>query len=496
MTAAVGRNQSSASASGIAMVGAVVSMVANFAIAYLVVKDSVEFGGLFLSAVATVTIAGTATALGTNTALVYFMPQSLADGGTNTRSLVMTAVRVVLPLSAAVSLVLYVLAPSFADLYQVGGSEADQFVTLLRTMSPGAAAWALTTSLLGATRGLGSMTPTVAISQIFRPASQTLALAAVLLRTSSPSASHTAIAWVVPVLAGAVLTVGSVKRMGGLRSSGGAAVVPASEFWEFTRPRSVSQALQIGLEKLDVILITALLGTGLAGIYGTVSRFATAGNFLIFSVAQAVSPNLRKTIASQNWESARLQLRQATSWMVMIAWPYFLVVAIKSEALAGLLGEPDLLDGTSALTVLGLGMMASAAAGPVDLALLMLGKSKASLVGSALAFTTDIVLVLLLAKPFGLVGAAIAWAASVAVQNGVATLLTHRHGNLFGPGRPSLIASVGAIVAVVPVALLTPQSFMGLLIVGAVAIPLLLGWIYLNRDVLGLLTRELPPESP
>jgi O-antigen/teichoic acid export membrane protein len=308
----------------------------------------------------------------------------------------------------------------------------------------------------------------------------------VLLGVSTPSAASSAIAWVVPVLIGGALTVLSVERMGGLRSSGGPEVVPASEFWEFTRPRSASQALQIGLEKLDVILITALLGTGLAGIYGTVSRFATAGNFLIFSVAQAVSPNLRKTIAKPDWDQARLQLRHATSWMVLIAWPYFLVVALKSEALVGLFDQPELLEGTNALTVLGISMMASAAAGPVDLALLMLGRSKASLFGSALAFATDVILLLLLAKPFGLVGAALAWAASVAVQNGVATFLTHKHGNLFGPGRPSLFASIGAVVAVVPVAILTPQTFIGLLIIGAVAGPILLGWIYLNRDVFGL----------
>ena len=486
MTATVPKNQSSASASGIAMVGAVVTMVANFAIAFLVVKDTEQFAGAFWGATALVTISGTSSALGTNTGLVYFMPQALRNGGTNPRSLVMHAIKVVFPLAATLSLLVFLGAPLIAELIVKGDDGRATLQTMLQVMAPGITGWAVTASLLGATRGLGSMTPTVTISQIFRPAAQTLGIAGVILIADESSAWKVALAWVWPVVIGGVLTVLAVARMGGFRTSSAEPEVSSSEFWSYTKPRSVSGALQIGLERIDVLLITAFLGTGLAGIYGSVSRFATAGNFLIFSVAQAVSPNLRKAIAAEKWESARAQVRQATAWMVMIAWPYFLVVAFKSEAMAGLFNKPELLEGSNALTVLGLGMMASAAAGPVDLTLLMLGKSKASLWGSALAFATDIILVVLLAERFGLVGAAIAWSAAVAVQNGVATVLTRKYGGLFGPGRPSVVAGVGALLAVIPISLVTPQTFVGLLIVGVVAIPLLLGWIYLNRELLGL----------
>lgn len=486
MTATVPKNQSSAAASGIALVGAVVTMVSNFAIAFLVVKDSKEFAGAFWVATAIVMISGTSSALGTNTGLVYFMPQALRDGGANTRALVQHVMKVVGPLAVALSVAVFLLAPAINDLLLGNEESGTETQTMLRIMAPAIIGLAVTVSLLGATRGLGSMTPTVAISQIFRPGAQTIGIAGVMFLTDEPSAAKVAIAWSWPVIAAGALTVIAVSRMGGLRGDGKTSEVSSPEFWRYTRPRAVSGALQIGLERIDVLLISAILGKGPAGIYGSVSRFATAGNFLIFSVAQAVSPNLRKAIASEKWESARTQVRQATAWMVMIAWPYFLVVAFKSEAMAGLFNNPELLEGANALTILGLGMMASAAAGPVDLTLLMLGKSKASLMGTAAAFATDIVLVLLLAKRFGLVGAAIAWAASVAVQNGIATVLTRKHGGLFGPGRPSIVAAIGALIAVIPVALITPQTFTGLLIVGLVAVPLLLGWMFANKDLLGL----------
>lgn len=486
MTAAIRKSQSSASASAVGLVGAVVTMVANFAIAFLVIGESKEFAGAFWSASALVTISGAATALGTNTGLVYFMPRATGSGRFNTRGLTMHAVAAVVPLSAGIAIILFLAAPLISNLIIGNGAGAEAFETLLRLMAPGVVGWAVTASLLGGTRGLGSMTPTVVISQIFRPGFQTVGIAAVFALGDAPAVWKIGLAWVLPVLLGAVFTAMTLVRMGGFQQGTGEPAVPRTEFWDYTKPRALSGALQISLERIDVLIITALLGAGLSGIYATVSRFATAGNFLIFSVAQAISPNLRKVIAAEQWDQARSQLRQATSWMVLIAWPYFLVLAFKSEAMAGLFDQPELLSGSKALMILGFGMMASAAAGPVDLALLMLGRSKESLWGSALAFATDIIGLFLLAKPFGLAGAAVAWAASVAVQNGVATLLTYKHGRLFGPGRPSLVASVGAGLAVVPVALLTPQTFTGLVVVGAVALPIMAGWIYGNRRTLGL----------
>ena len=110
---------------------------------------------------------------------------------------------------------------------------------------------------------------------------------------------------------------------------------------------------------------------------------------------------------------------------MLVAWPYFLLVATKSDPLARLINDSYGAD-AEILPILAIGMMVSAFAGPIDLTLLMLGRSQASLVGVAAAMATDIALLFVLAPPFGLVGAAIAWSAAVAVQNVVATWLVHR----------------------------------------------------------------------
>ncbi|MEZ5230836.1 MAG: polysaccharide biosynthesis C-terminal domain-containing protein [Acidimicrobiales bacterium] len=173
-----------------------------------------------------------------------------------------------------------------------------------------------------------------------------------------------------------------------------------------------------------------------------------------------------------------------------LAWPYFVAVAIKAEPLAELIND-RYVDDANILPILALGMMVSAFAGPIDLMLLMLGRSKASLFGVTLAIATDLVLLAMLAPAFGLVGAAIAWAAGVAVQNTVASVLVYRDIGFMQVASPSLIAAVGSIATVVPIGLLTPSTFVGTALTALIALPLLVAWLLVMRDRIGL--QELVP---
>jgi O-antigen/teichoic acid export membrane protein len=146
--------------------------------------------------------------------------------------------------------------------------------------------------------------------------------------------------------------------------------------------------------------------------------------------------------------------------MVLLAWPYFLVVALKAGVLARLLG-PEFDLGTTALTVLAIAMLASAFAGPVDLALLMLGRTRDSLAITMVALTIDLVVAVIAIPRLGLLGAALAWGAAVVVQNGLASIQVHRVGGLRAGGRPAIIAGLGAIAAVVPAGLATPDHLGG-----------------------------------
>ncbi len=484
--------QSAGAASSLAIVGAVVTTIANFAIAYLVSRESAAFAGVFFIATAIITILGNSASLGTMTGLVYFMPVHLGDEGAGPRSLITMALRPVVIASTVAAAALFLIASPVANL--VAAERADDVTSMLRILAVAVVPWALTVSVLGATRSLGSHVPTVLVSQVVRPGLQLLALGVLLLR-GDPSIWAVGLAWTVPVFIGAVLAFGYVGRLGGWATTDGTAT-SSSEFWAYTRPRAFSTALQIALERFDVVLVGAFVGLNAAGVYGALTRFITAGNFLMYSVAQAVSPGLRRAIASENWHKARQTLQKATGWLVLIAWPYFIAVSLKPEPLARLM-SPEYVDDASILGLLAIGMMFSALSGPIELTLLMLGRSSLALVGIAVAIVTDVVLLIVLTPSLGLAGAAIAWSVSVAMQNlinawFVRSETTERADRfLVAPSMRAVVAGAIAIAAVVPIALVTPQSFVGLIIVGVVGGVLTIGLALATREKLAI--RELLP---
>ncbi len=470
--------QSNATASSIAVVGAVVTTLASFLVAFLVSQESKGFAGAFFTSTAVATIGGNALAIGTPTALVYFMPQALDGDHPSPRGLILQTLRPLVTLSCLVGAAVFLLASPFADL--VAEERVSEITTLVRSFSPAIPAWAITAGLLGATRGLGSMSPTVVVSQVMRPGGQILLLGALYWR-GSPTALEVGLAWMIPVVVTMVAAFVAVFRLGGFEGSA-PSPVSSAEFWEFARPRSLANALQIALERIDVIFVQALLGADAAGVYGALTRYIAAGNFLIFAVAQAVSVTLRRAIAAANFGHAGRILRQTTAWLVLVAWPYFLVVALKPEPLADILNSEFVADAET-LSILALGMMVSAAAGPIDLTLLMLGKSKLSLAGVAVAIVTDIGLLSILAPSSGLAGAAIAWAVSVTAQNLLASYFVHRHSGLTTPSRTWFTAGALALVAAVPISLATPNTFMGLVTTGLAGAAILAGGVLVNLSM-------------
>lgn len=484
--------QSAGAASSLAIAGAVVTTIANFAIAYLVSRDSAEVAGVFFIATAIITILGNSASLGTMTGLVYFMPSHLAEGGAGPRPLITLALRPVLIASALLALLLVGAARPLAEL--VASDRADQVTDLLRILALTVIPWALTVSILGATRGLGSHTPTVMVSQVVRPGLQIIALGGLLL-TGTPPVWAIGVAWAAPVFVAAGLAFVYVGRLGGWEGGPGEATT-SPDFWSYTRPRAFSAALQVALERIDVVLVGAFVGLDAAGVYGALTRFITAGNFLMYSVAQAVSPGLRGAIAKENWPKARHTLQKATGWLVLIAWPYFIAVSLKPEPLARLLSA-DYVPDASILGLLALGMMFSALSGPIELTLLMLGRSTLALVGVAAAIIADVVLLIVLTPSLGLAGAAIAWSVSVAMQNLINAWFVRRETRaqadkpLVAPSSRAAFAAAIAAVAVVPIALVTPASLIGLVIVGVVGGAITLGLALATRDRLAI--RELLP---
>ncbi|MFV0525223.1 MAG: polysaccharide biosynthesis C-terminal domain-containing protein [Acidimicrobiales bacterium] len=478
------RIQSAGRATGWSLAGAVSTTVANFAIAVVATRAGAAVAGLFYTVTAIATIAGNTGGLGSMTGQVYFMPRVLDTDRPDPGGLVRLALGPVTVAGVLGGSALALAAPAVADL--VASTRAADAATMLRVVAVAVPFWAVTVPLLGATRGLGSMTPTVVVNQIFRPLGQ-LGLVVGFSATGELTPTMLAVAWTAPVVVAAAVAFGWLVQMGGLRRApaGRAPAVTRSEFWAYTRPRSASTAFQIALERSDVVLVSALAGEAAAGIYGSISRYVTAGNVLVFSIAQAAGPGLRRAIASVRWAEAQRLLTQATGWMVLLVWPYFLIVAAKPGTLAGLI-DPAVVEGATALRILAIGMLVNALAGPIDLTLLMLGRSRTSLLFTGVALAIDLLVGWLLIPRYGMVGAAIAWGLATATVNGGAAAAVARISPLRPGGRVVALAAVGAVAAVVPVGVVTRDTFVGLVITLGVAGLIWLGFVARYADRLGI----------
>lgn len=392
------------------LVGAAVAGGGGLAITWLVaVVLSPEQAGAFFAATSVFLVAAAVARLGTPTGLVYWVARLRQTGreaaiGSVLRGALIPAVVV----SAVASVALAASAPLFAS--------AD-LVRLLALFLPASVALE---ALLAATRGYRLMGPSVVIDKLGRTLAQLGALAAVALAGSASAAAVTA-AWALPYLPAAVAAGWFLYR----RRSADPAPDPgfpdrvgARAFWAFTAPRAVAGVAQIGLQRVDVVLVAALAGLGPAAVYTVATRFVIVGQLVSGAVGQAVQPRAAAAMAAGEPVSAGRLYQESTAWIVALTWPFYLTVALAADWYLRLFGGAY--DGAGAREVVWIlvpAMMASAACGVVDSMLAMAGKTSWQLIDVLISLSVNVALNLALIPSLGVVGAAIAWSAAIVVNN-------------------------------------------------------------------------------
>ena len=216
--------------------------------------------GLYFAATSVVLLVATVTRLGTSIGLVYWVARlrELGRAG-EIRPLLRIALRPVLGLSLVATVVLFVAAPAASDLLLDGSAAGTE---LLRVLAFALPAIVLFDALLGATRGLGTMTPTATLDRIIRPSAQVVltfgaaALGGIVAVT---------VAWALPYFAVAVLAGLWIRR----HTSGDESrpePTLRSQFWTFTWPRAITSVVQQARQRFDIVLVSAIQGPAEAAI--------------------------------------------------------------------------------------------------------------------------------------------------------------------------------------------------------------------------------------
>jgi O-antigen/teichoic acid export membrane protein len=377
--------------------------------------------GAFFEAVALFSIAGNAVELGADVGLVRTVARLRALGRSgDIRTTLRVAVGPVLAAGAAAGAVLFVLAPQAAHVFGRGPHQ-DVTTAAIRVLAPFIPVVAVYTLTVAATRGFGTMAVDVALDKVARPILQpALALAAIAAGLGVVAVSFAYVGPIAAALAASVLWLIRLVRRDERHNGLGQSILPlrviAASFWRFTAPRGLASVFQVTVLWLNTLLVGALVSLKAAGIYTAATRLLVLGNFALLAVINVVGPQISDLLTRENRDRARVVYQTATSWLMLLTFPVYFILAVFSPLLLRVFG-PEFVAGRTALLILSLAMLVSMATGPVDVVLLMGGKSSWNLLNTAVALVLNVALNLLLLPHLGIEGAAIAWAVSIVVNN-------------------------------------------------------------------------------
>jgi O-antigen/teichoic acid export membrane protein len=429
------------------LVGVITNTLFNFMLVLVVTRGLETSGaGIFFESIALFSLLSTIAQWGSETGIVRTIPRFRVLGRIDDiRHSLVAGLAPVAIAGAVLGVVMFVWAEPLSSLL-TNGRHAAELAPVARVLAFFLPIGAVYTVGLAATRGFGTMIPTLVIDKIARAIAQpTLALIVV---TAGWSASALAVAWASPFAGGLALVLwwtGSLLRRWEREPLDGAEVGAGArhtfrEFWRFTAPRGLASVFAVAILWLDTLLLGALRSPSEAGIYAAATRYLVVGQFIGVAILQVVGPKLSELLAAHDRERARSVYAVSTSWLILCAWPLYLSMIVMAPALLSVFG-PAYATAQTTLAILGAAMLVATAVGPVDMVLLMAGKSSWNLMNTLIALVANVVLNLLLIPPFGMEGAAVAWAASILINNLLPLFQVHRSIGLHPFSRGWLVAA-------------------------------------------------------
>jgi O-antigen/teichoic acid export membrane protein len=380
--------------------------------------------GVLLEAVAFFTIAAALVGLGSEESVLRAVSRGRSLGmPAATRRTMLVALVPILLFSIAVGVAVWLAAPRLAVLFLLRNDLADReaLARYMRLFAPVLPFTAMYFAVLAATRGFGTMMPTVAIERVGRTLAQVLLAGLVIVAGWGVTAM--ALAWELPFVVGLIFASVELAKLirRDDRTAQDRQPIPsltamAAEFWRFSGLRGLASVFQVTSLWIDTLLVGTLITAASTAIYTTSSRTVRLGSVVLLALIQAMAPQISDLFTKKETRRAEHVYRTSTWWTMTVTWPLYLILAIFAPVLLRVFGH-HFSGGAQVVVTMSAAMLFSTAIGPVDMVLLMGGKSGWNLVNSTVSLAADVVLIVVLVPHLGIEGAAIAWAVSIALKN-------------------------------------------------------------------------------
>jgi O-antigen/teichoic acid export membrane protein len=232
--------------------------------------------------------------------------------------------------------------------------------------------------------------------------------------------------WAVALVPMALWTVVLLRRAERAVTDRGEAAAPpplapavlARRFWSFALPRSFAGVFALTITWVDSLLLGAMEGTDAVGVYSAAIRWLIVGNVAGNAVTMAFAPQIARVMATDGPDGTKPPFQEASALLILLAWPAYVTAIVFAPFLLTAFGD-GFGDGATVIAITGVGFLLASATGPVDMLLLMAGRSRQSLINTAVALVVNVGANLLLIPRYGIRGAALAWTFSLVVANGL-----------------------------------------------------------------------------
>jgi len=395
---------------GLNLVGAVISQLSLLGVTVVLVRQLGRADvGLYAQAFAFLVLLGLLSLSGFRAGLTRFVAVHLVDDDLDAvRGTVRIGVTISTVGALALGATLYAIAPWLVET----AFRDDRLVMPLRYVAFALPVATFTDAALSATQGFRTMRPFAFVGLIFEPLVRLGLTVALVGAGFGLEGAMTAL--VLSNLAGAVAAGVALRRLLGRGADRPRYLV--RELLGFSMVSWLASLASSGLVWADTILLGIFLPSGQVGIYNVSTRLVMLATFVAAPISASFAPRIANLYHRGRTESLARTYGVATSWIVRLALPAFVVLLAFPHDLLRLFG-PAYVVGASVTVVLAIGKLVDSATGPCGVMLNQSGRPGLSAIDNVGALVLNIGLNLWLIPTHGILGSAVAWAISLTLVN-------------------------------------------------------------------------------
>lgn len=395
--------------------------------------------GVYAQGFAFLVLLGLLSLSGFRAGLTRFVAVHLAEGD---RGALRGTVRLGLGLSALASILLGVLLVLLGSWLAESVFGDREVAVALRYVGAALPAAVFIDAALSATQGFKTMKPYALVGLIFEPVLR-LALTALALALGW-ELRGALVALLVSNYVGAALAAVALVRLLGRPTA--APRYELRQLFVFSVVSWLASLASAGLIWADTILLGAYRSSADVGVYQVATRMVMLAAFVMAPVNAAFAPRIADLYQRRRMESLHHTYVVATSWILRLSLPAFIVCIVLPEELLSLFGNRFEV-GATVTIVLALGKLVDSATGPCGLMLNMSGRPGLSLVDNVAVLVANVALNIWLIPRYGIIGSAYAWAVSLALVNAVRVLQVRMVMGMFPFGTGEAKALVAGVAA-------------------------------------------------